>query len=161
MALCFSFAYFEKSISKGCILFPYTYPTTRKPLSRTLTCSVSSVFVVTTTFFGTLTSLTGTAISRSVSSFSASTSQNAPLAPRKNRKIRNSLFTAANRKSLTLRKIIRPSSFLMAVSVWGYFCFVSAAGVPSANTCARSTRITVLFAISTSMMLLSMRFTVP
>ena len=73
-----------------------------KPLSLTVTWKVSAGSVVRTTFLGTLAMRTGMGISVSYVSFSVIKSQNSPLKPRKNKKIRNSLFNQLNRKFLTI-----------------------------------------------------------
>ena len=68
-----------------------------------VTRSVSSKLVVMMTSCGTPFRLMGMAYSYSSVSLSVDSSQNTPLTTRKNKKMRNSLFTMLNRKSLSGR----------------------------------------------------------
>ena len=72
-----------------------------RPLSRSVTLTVSSSSEVSTTFLGTLTMRTGISTSFSYVSLRVIISQKTPDNARKNKKVRNSLFTELNRKLLT------------------------------------------------------------
>ena len=72
-----------------------------KPLSRTTTRICISSSPNTITFLGMSEILTGTTISRSIGSLSTDITQYVALRMRKNKKIRNSLFSTLSRESLT------------------------------------------------------------